>query len=67
MEVTGLWSIREYVRRRQEKNAEYAAERQIYELCTGAESMEGSSKFLMWWYQEHGPTQGERDGGRKIK
>ena len=42
------------------KIANYVAGRPIYELCTGAERMEGSSGFLRCWYQEHGLTQVER-------
>ena len=51
LDVTVIWSIREYVRRRQEKIAEYVAGRPIYELCTGADRMEGSSRFIRWWDQ----------------
>ena len=57
LEVTGIWPIRAYVRRRQKKIAEYVAGSLIYEIYTGAERMEGSSSFLRWWDQEHIPTQ----------
>ena len=30
-------------------------------VCTGAESMEGSSRFLSLWDQEYGPTQVQRE------
>ena len=65
LEVTGIWPIREYARRRQTTIVEYVAGRPIYKLCTGTEMMEGSSRFLRWWYQEKGPTHAEREVGRK--
>ena len=37
LEITGIWSIREYVRRHQAKIAEYVSGIPIEELCTGAE------------------------------
>ena len=55
-----ICKIREYKRIQKEKTKEYASGRQIYELCTGAERIEGSSRFLMWWDQEHGPNQKKR-------
>ena len=61
LETTGIWPIIEYVRRQQATIAEYVAGRPIYELCTGAERMEGSSMLLMWCDQEHNPNQ--TDGG----
>ena len=63
MGMTGRWPIRGYVRKRQAKNAEYVSGSQIYKLCTGAENMEVSSRFLRWWDQEYGPTQAERELG----
>ena len=48
MEVTGLGSIREYVRRWHAKFADYVAGRPIYKLCTSAERMEGSIRLLRW-------------------
>ena len=32
-------------------------------IFTGAYQREGSSRFLMWWDQEHIPKQTESDGG----
>ena len=66
LEVTGIWTIREYMRRRQAKIAEYVAGRLIYDMYKGVESMEGPRRFLRWWYQSHGPTQDDREVGRKI-
>ena len=40
LEVTRIWKIREYVRRRQAKLYDYVAGRHIYKLCTGAENMD---------------------------
>ena len=39
LEVTGIWTIREYVRMRKAKITEYVAGRKFYELCTGTEKM----------------------------
>ena len=44
----------------QAKIEEYVAGRPIYELCTVAEWMEGSSRFLRWLHQDHGPNKMER-------
>ena len=57
LEITGDFLIREHVRRRKEKIVEYVVGIQIYELCTVTERMEGYSRFLRWWDQEHGPKQ----------
>ena len=61
LEVKWLWPIREYMRRRQATLAGYVAGITIYELSTVAERMEGSSRFLSWWYQEHGTKRTDRD------
>ena len=49
LEATGLWTIKEYIRRRQATIAEYITNRPIYELCMGAERMPGSNRFIQWW------------------
>ena len=49
--VTGHWTIRDSVIRRQATFAEYVAGTLIYKMCTGVERTEGSSKFLRWWNQ----------------
>ena len=61
LEVTGIWPIMEYVRRRQATIVEYASGRPIYEHFTGTERMEGSSRFLWWWEQKNVPKQAERE------
>ena len=48
------------MRRRQATLAGYVAGITIYELSTVAERMEGSSRFLRWWYQELSPKQTDR-------
>ena len=63
LEITGIWPIREYLRRRQETIAEYVSGRPIYILFTGLEMMDGYSRFLRWWDQGHVPKQGERGVG----
>ena len=60
LETTVIWPIKEYVRRRQAKIAEYISGITIYELCTGAELMGGSSRLLRWWDQDHGPNETKR-------
>ena len=45
----------------QEKIAKYIVGRTVNETCTGTEMNEGSSRFLRWRDQEHGPTQAERE------
>ena len=45
------------MRKWQAKIAEYVSGRPIYKLFIGAEQMEGSSRFLRWWGQYHGPNQ----------
>ena len=47
--------------------AEYVSGRPIYEPFMGTDKVEGYGRLLRWWYQEYGPTQGEKEGGRKIK
>ena len=63
LEITWIWPIREYLRRRQETIAEYVSGRPIYILFTGLEMMDGYSRFLRWWDQGHVPKQGERGVG----
>ena len=52
MEAAGLWITKEYICRQQDTIAEYIANRTIYEICTGAEQMQGSIRFLQWWDQD---------------
>ena len=51
MEVTWLCMIREYVRMSQATITEYISGSPTYELCTGTERIDISSRFLMWWDQ----------------
>ena len=39
LEVTGIWPIKEYMRRRQATITEYVSGRSIYEIFTGSERM----------------------------
>ena len=41
LETTGIWMIREYVRKRKVKIMEFVAGRPIYDICTDAERMDG--------------------------
>ena len=51
LEVTDIWQIREYARRRKSTIMVYAAGRSKYEICTGSDRMDGYNRFLMRWYQ----------------
>ena len=61
LEVTVLWPMQENVRRRQDKIAEYIMGHSIFELCTRDERREVYSRFLHWWYQDHGQAEEEVD------
>ena len=52
--------MREYLRRWQATIVDYILYQPIYKICIGVESMEVSSWFLQWWYQDHVPAQVER-------
>ena len=49
LKAAGLWPLREYVRRRQATIAEYILSPHIFEFCTRAEQITGSSCILKWW------------------
>ena len=53
LEAAGLWPMKEYVRRRQAHIAEYVATRPIFQLCSQAPALSGSSRALRWWQQDH--------------
>ena len=59
LKVACIWPIRKYVRSWQTTIAKYIAAIPIYKLCIGEERMEGSSRLLRWWYQEHPPQTGK--------
>ena len=61
LETPELCPISDYMMMRQSRIVEYVAWTPIYELCTGAERMEGFSRFLRWWDQYHGPNQTDRE------
>ena len=61
LETTGIWPIRDYIRRRKATISEYLVRIQIYIFFTGAEWMKGFSRFLMWWDQNDGPKHTESD------
>ena len=58
----GLWSMREYIRRRQARVAEYIATRPIYDLCMDAPVLPGSNRVQRWWQQNFEPVEEETDG-----
>ena len=51
LEAAGMWPMKECIRRRKDTIAEYIENLLIYELCTGAERMPVSSRFMRWWDQ----------------
>ena len=51
MEYAGLHPIGEYIRRRQTTISKRVDYRPIYELCTEAKRMLGTSKMVRWWDQ----------------
>ena len=54
LETTGPWPIKECIQRRQVTITAQLACKPIYELCTGAERILGSSRFMRWWDQDVG-------------
>ena len=52
LEVTGLWPMKEYIRKSQDTVAEYITNHPIYELFTEAKRMPVSSRFMRWWDQD---------------
>ena len=48
-----MWSIKGYIRRRQETIVEYIATHPIFDLCTGLYWIRGSNRSLSWWDQRH--------------
>ena len=63
LEVAGIWPIREYVSSWQATITKYIEGRPIYKLFIGEDLMEGSSRLLSWWAQEHIPKQANREVG----
>ena len=57
MEVTGVWLMWEYIRRRQATITRYIVENPIFELCMRAERRKESSRFIRWWDQDHGQAE----------
>ena len=49
MDKAGLWTMKEYVRRRQATVEDYVATRPIYQLCTQAIMLPGASRIMRWW------------------
>ena len=66
LEAAWIWTMRDYVRRWKASTEEYVTDQPIYELCTGAERMEESSRFIRWQDQDNGTTQAEREVGLNI-
>ena len=54
LETAELWTIKEYIHQRQAAVVGQVVCWTIYELCTGAEGMPGTSKFMRWWEQDVG-------------
>ena len=54
LDITGVWPIKEYIKRRQATITAHIACQPIYELCTGVDNITGSDKFMRWWDQDVG-------------
>ena len=54
LEVTGLWSIKEYIQRQKDNIAANISNRAIYEPWKGVENISGSCRFMRWWDQDVG-------------
>ena len=67
LKASWICPIREYVRRRKKHFHSMYQEGPIYEICTGVDSMEGSSRLLSWWSQVHVPTKLYRELEQKRK
>ena len=50
--MTGLWTMKEYIRRWHDTIEDYIMNHPIYELCTGMECIPGLIRFLLWWVQD---------------
>ena len=48
----GLFTMEEYITRRQNRLADYVATRPIFELCMECERPDGSSRAQLWWEQK---------------
>ena len=49
LEASGMWPMKEYIKRRQATIVDYIANLPIYELCTGAEPILGPTRLMQWW------------------
>ena len=54
MEAERIWTIKEYIQRRQATIAAEVDLMPIYEMCTGAEHIPGSIRMMRWWDQDMG-------------
>ena len=66
LEAANLWPIKEYIWRRQATIGGYIYNHLIYDLYTGADWMQVSSRLLQWWDKDltqeeegHGASKGE--------
>ena len=48
LEATGIWLMRDYLWRWKANIEEYVTGRPIYEMCTGEDMMEVSSRLIQW-------------------
>ena len=46
-----MWTMKEYIQRRQATIVEYIDSYPIYEICIREERVQGSRRFLWWWYK----------------
>ena len=67
LEESGLYPIREYIRRRQVTITEYIANRPIHHLCRGAPRSTGPlARVLRWWEQDHTAPEAPANGAPAL-
>ena len=57
--------MQEYVRQYQATIEEYITTIPIYELCTGAERLQETSRLMRWWDQDHRRAEGANGVSRE--
>ena len=49
LEISGIWTIKEYIQQSQDNVESEVVCRTMYELYKGAERIPGTSKFMLYW------------------
>ena len=59
LEAEVLCPMHEYISQIQSTIEESITTRTIYEMCTGAQRLQGTSRMVWWWVQEHNWEEGD--------